>query len=132
MNLLEGSLTTCGEQMRFELGDWRIVLNDAMRSRLWPYVGQTVTLGLRPGDLTPAPASTASDSSPAIVLSVTDLEFRGGHSLIRGAIRSGATLVALIDHPVSVLAGEAIRLYARIDRACFFSPGIDGRNLLES
>ena len=130
INLLDGMLTAHGEQLRFELGDWWLAVNGTARARLLPYIGQTVTLGLRPQDLTLAPVSTPSDSPRPIDVTVSDIEFCGDRELIRGVTKSGASLVAFIDRPASVLADSVVHFFARSDRAGYFSCGNDGRNLL--
>jgi ABC-type sugar transport system ATPase subunit len=130
MNLLEGTLIAYGEQLRFELGDWWLDVGKAARAQLTPYVGQAVTLGLRPQDLTLA-SDAGSDASLPIELVLRDLEYCGDRWLIRGATKSGTSLVASIDFPIDVLAGQTIRLCARLDRASFFESGGDGKSLCE-
>jgi ABC-type sugar transport system ATPase subunit len=130
MNLLVGILTAHGEHLRFELDDWWLEVGRAARARLIAYVGQAVTLGLRPQDLTRArDAAMALDPSPPIELVVRDVEYCGDRWLIRGATKSGACLVAFIDGSMDVLAGQTVRLYARSSRAGFFESDGDGKSL---
>lgn len=132
MNLLVGTLSAHGEQLRFELDDWWLEVGRAAHARLIPFVGQAVTLGLRPQDLTRArDATMALDSSPPIELMVRDLEYCGDRWLIRGVTKSGTCLVAFIDAPMDVLAGQTVRLYVRSNRASFFESDGDGKSLCE-
>jgi ABC-type sugar transport system ATPase subunit len=129
MNLVDGTLCARGEQLRFELGDWCLEVGKDLRARLLPYVGQTVTLGLRPADLTLAPLAKVTNPLP-IELVIRDIQYCGDRWLIQGAMKSGVRLAASVDSPPGMLAGDAIRVYARSDRASFFSSGGDGRNLV--
>jgi multiple sugar transport system ATP-binding protein len=129
MNFLDGKLTAHGEQVRFEAGDWWLAVDSAMRSQLMRYVGQTVTLGLRPQDLTLAPVAAVTGSPQPIELLMGDIEYCGDRWLVRGAMKSGVRLVAAIDNADGMLAGASLCMYARSARASFFAPGGDGINL---
>jgi multiple sugar transport system ATP-binding protein len=130
MNLMEGTLARQADQLRFEWNNWWLEVPGSTSERLTPFVGQQVTLGLRPQELELAPAMTTVDSPPPLELVVRDVEYCGDRWLVRGATTSGASLVASMDRSVRVLAGDAIRLCAQADRARFFAPGENGRNLL--
>jgi ABC-type sugar transport system ATPase subunit len=129
MNLVDGTLCAWDEQLRIELGDWSLEVGNDVRARLLPYVGQTVTLGLRPQDLTLAPLANETNPLP-IELVVKDIQYCGDRWLIRGPMKSGVWLAASVDGPPGMLAGDSARLYARSDRASFFLSGGDGRNLV--
>jgi ABC-type sugar transport system ATPase subunit len=130
MNQIDGKLVQHGETLRFEVGDWYVEVDKAARGGLIPYVGRAVTIGLRAKDFALAPQTAPPGSTSPLELVVRNVEYCGDHWLIRGVTKSGATLVAEIDGSVHVLAGDAIRLYARGDRASFFATDGDGRNLL--
>ncbi len=116
MNFIEVTITDAGG-LWAETQGLRVKVPPAHASRLGPYRGQTVTLGVRPEDLHVASGNDPNEYTfPAVVEVVEPL---GSEILLD--LRAGAhAIVARVEPTVRAKVHETLRLALTPDRARFF------------
>lgn len=126
MNFFEGKLTREGDRLVFDEGENRLPVSQRDRQRLAPYVDQTLVLGLRPETMTPA----NGDSGPArLKVQVAVVEPLGDRQDVYCSTPQHDAIVCRVDARVRVEEGAPAEMAVDMDRAHFFEPGEDGRNV---
>jgi multiple sugar transport system ATP-binding protein len=116
MNFIEVGIKD-GGALWADTAGFRVKIPADRTDRLKSYVGQPVTIGIRPEDLHPATGGDAPDSTFDAVVEV--VEPLGSEILLD--VKVGAnSMVARVDPTVRVKVHEPIRLALNAERLHFF------------
>ncbi|MBK9118297.1 MAG: ATP-binding cassette domain-containing protein [Phycisphaerales bacterium] len=126
MNFLAGRLERTGDALHFNDGACKLAIAPAHRERLAPFVDREVVMGIRPEALQPAGGQPADQ---VLDVQVTVVEPLGDRTDVYCGTPRHEHLIARIDARSRVDEGAPARLHVDMQRAHFFEPGEDGRNL---
>ena len=126
MNFFDGRLLREGDRLLFDEGDNRLTVSPAQQAALAPLAGQPVTLGIRPEALSPA-ATGPADSVLNVQVSV--VEPLGDRTDVYCGTPRHTHIVCRVDTRTRVAEGAALQMHVDMQRAHFFEPGDDGRNV---
>jgi multiple sugar transport system ATP-binding protein len=139
MNFFEGRLVRDGDRLFFDEGDNRLAVSPAHRDAVAAFVGQPITLGIRPEALSPAilqggvgvsPGGVGVSPADAILnVQVSVVEPLGDRADIYCGTPKHPHIVSRVDARTRVAEGQPARLAVDMARAHFFEPGEHGRNL---
>jgi len=117
MNFLDVKVADANGALWAEAHGLRVKVPPAHTSRLMPYKGQQVTLGVRPEDLQLA---SGSDPSEYVFDAVVDVVEPLGSEILLDLRAANSTIVARVEPTVRVKVHEKTRLAMTPDRAHFF------------
>ncbi len=126
MNFLDGRLVRSKEQIEFEEGSNRFVLDPACAQRMAQHVGQPVTIGIRPEHLRPA---RTPDGGARLRVNVSVVEPLGDRMDVRAATLHGEPVTCRIDARERVAEGSTIDMDVDMSRVHFFEQGGRQRTL---
>ena len=117
MNFLDVKVADANGALWAEAHGLRVKVPPAHTSRLMPYKGQQVTLGVRPEDLQLA---SGSDPSEYVFDAVVDVVEPLGSEILLDLRAGNSTIVARVEPTVRLKVHEKTRLALTPDRAHFF------------
>jgi ABC-type sugar transport system ATPase subunit len=127
MNFIDGHLRRREERLVFTAGsDVDLPLTAQQAEQLQPHAGQGIVLGVRPGALSRAPASSEALSLGGRVLLVEHLGFCRDVTLQAGELR----LTARLGERQDVGEGDALQLFFAPEACHWFQPGVEGVAIL--
>jgi multiple sugar transport system ATP-binding protein len=120
MNFFEVAVEAMGDKLVARAPGIEIALTGAVGQRLKPYVGRSVTVGVRPEHIALGERQAADDITLEVPVLVT--EQLGSEQLLD--VRLGAALlrVAAVDPTLTIRSGEAVRLSIGIEQVHLFDP----------
>ncbi len=128
MNFFEGRLVRDGDVLLFDEGDHRLAVSPVHHERLAAFVGQPITLGVRPEALSPGGVGVAP-ANAALNVQVSVVEPLGDRADIYCGTHRHPHIVSRVDGRIRVAEGQPAQLYVDLERAHFFEPGENGRNI---
>src|SRR6059036_1133181 len=117
MNFVDVTVADAGGALWVETAGLRVKVPPIHTSRLVPYKGQQVTLGIRPEDLQLA---SGSDPSEYVFDAVVDVVEPLGSEILLDLRAGNSTIVARVEPTVRLKVHEKTRLALTPDRAHFF------------
>lgn len=125
MNFLKGTLKKEGDQLFFDEGQNKLPVAAKHTAALAGHVNQPLILGLRPEMLHPA-----GDAAPAkLKVQVSVVEPLGDRMDVYCGTQAHPQIVCRVDAQTRVQENSAVVMGVDMDRAHFFEPVDDGRNL---
>jgi multiple sugar transport system ATP-binding protein len=129
MNFFEGRLVRDGGQLIFDEGANRLAVAPAHQAALEPFVGQTLTLGVRPEMLHPTSAAATAGAGTQLAVDVSVVEPLGDRMDVYCSTARHKHVVCRIDAQQRVTEGAALRMQVDMARVHYFAPGDNGANL---
>ena len=120
MNFIRGTLTSNGSGLVFDEGSVQLVLPTGHGDQLGSYVGQEVTLGIRPEDIHDPDTIGRNVETVEIAAKVEVVEPMGNEVFLN--LTTGKTaFVARVDPLHMPQVDQTVRLVVEIDKAHFFA-----------
>ena len=122
MNFVESTIQQADGNLYAVTPGFRMRVPDLKKQALSPFVGQTVTMGIRPEHLlerSRTPAGTPEDSLISVEVDVVEL--LGNEIFVY--LKSGETVItARMDPDLHLVRGQKIQVAAPADKIYFFDP----------
>ena len=120
MNFIRGTLTSNGSGLVFDEGNVQLSLPTGHGAQLGSYVGQEVTLGIRPEDIHDPDTIGRNVETVEIAAKVEVVEPMGNEVFLN--LTTGKTaFVARVDPLHMPQVDQTVRLVVEIDKAHFFA-----------
>jgi len=126
MNFLDGRIIRDGDRLWFDEGGNKLALCDAHHQRLADYVDQPIIMGIRPEMMAPA---TDAKPGTALSLQVDVVEPLGERMDVFASTSNHDHIVCRVDARLPIKEGAPASFGVDMERAHFFDPATDGRNL---
>ncbi len=126
MNFFSGRVMRDGDDLLFDEGDNRLAIRPSQWPHLEPFVDQPITLGIRPEALAPAGDSPAGST---LNVQVSVVEPLGDRADVYCGTPKHGQIVCRIDARQRVEESAPATVRVDMERAHFFAPGDDGRNV---
>ncbi|MEP0848587.1 MAG: ATP-binding cassette domain-containing protein [Phycisphaerae bacterium] len=126
MNFLDGRLVRAEGRLLFDDGACRLPLDPSFEQRMAQYVGQTLTIGIRPEALRPA---GSANGEARLRVSVTVVEPLGDRMDIHATTPHNETVTCRAEAATRVREDETIDLAVDMRRVHFFEQGGVQRNV---
>lgn len=123
MNFMNSTIEVVDERIWAVLGGGRLVTALDTATALAPYIGQEITLGIRPEhliDLEHARADTPRNS--ALLVTVDVVELLGNEVFVYLQTSDGQTITARMDPDLGLHRGQQMMVTAEPERLQFFDP----------
>ena len=129
MNFFDGRLVR-GEngRLEFDEGDNRLVVSERLQQKLARFADQPIVLGARPETIVPASGADA-DAGNVLRTQVTVVEPLGERMDVYVATPRHDNIICRVDARVHVDENTACAMAIDMERAHFFEPTDDGRNV---
>lgn len=118
MNLFEGTLNGTESDITFDEGSFSFAIPEDWRSKLTPFIGKEVTLGLRPEHI--ASKQSKDGDFPKITANIEVVEPMGPETFLYLKTSSGNNFIAKIDAHDNAEVGQSLDLPVFLPKAHFF------------
>ena len=120
MNFMPGRLAAQNGSVYFESGPARLRLLPKTAARVQAAVGRSVTLGVRPEDISSAGTGKYAGAENAVPCTVRVVEPLGDEQIVHLSGPGDVALVSKLDPHVSVGIDEQLTVYLAMDRVHLF------------
>jgi multiple sugar transport system ATP-binding protein len=126
MNLLDGRICSENGRLYFDEGSCKIRVPDSFADRLGRYVGRSMTLGVRPEDISPRTSDGCCGEENTTHVTVSVVELLGDRMDVYVRTPSHGRIVSRVDAHSGIREGMELTMHLNMSRVHFFEPGETG------